>query len=152
LILRWLLASIHLVGLALAVGSVWVRGRALAGPVDADAMKRALAADTVWGISAILLIGTGLYRAFGGVEKGTAYYLHNQWFFAKMGILLLILALEIWPMVTLIRWRIRDSRGLHPDTAAAPAIARISMVQTVLVVGMVMAATAMARGLGVMAP
>jgi putative membrane protein len=59
---------------------------------------------------------------------------------------------EIWPMVTLIRWRIRDSRGMPPDTRAAPTIARISTVQTVLVVGMMLAATSMARGLGVLAP
>src|SRR5688572_25288646 len=124
--LRWLIASVHLLGLGLALGSVWMRSRALAGRVDSDALKRALAADNVRGLSAVILIGTGLYRAFGGIEKGTAYYLHNHWFFAKMGFLILILALEIWPMVTLIRWRIRDSRGMAPDTGAAPAIARIS--------------------------
>jgi putative membrane protein len=50
--------------------------------------------------------------------------------------------------VTLIRWRIQIARGQRPDTSLAPAIARISLVQAVLVVLMVLAATAMARGIG----
>jgi putative membrane protein len=65
-----------------------------------------------------------------------------------MVLLLVILALEVWPMVTLIRWRIQIAHGQRPDTSAAPAIARISVVQAVLVVLLVLAATAMARGIG----
>ena len=59
----------------------------------------------------------------------------------------LILALEVYPMVTLIRWRIAAARGRSLDLSTAPAIARISFVQIVLLLGMVFAATAMARGL-----
>ncbi len=51
-------------------------------------------------------------------------------------------------MVTLIRWRVRLGRGELPNTAAALAMARISWVQTGLVILMVLAATAMARGYG----
>jgi putative membrane protein len=149
--LRWLIASLHLLGLALSFASVWARGRALAGRVDADALRRALAADSVWGISAIVSIGTGLYRAFGGIEKGTTYYVQNHWFLAKMGLLALILALEVWPMITLIRWRVAGARGQPVDLTGAPRIALISVIQALLLIGMVFAATAMARGLGVVA-
>jgi len=65
-----------------------------------------------------------------------------------MVLLVAILALEVWPMVTLIKWRIRLGRGEAFDGSAAPAIARISMMQAGLVVLMVLAAAAMARGLG----
>jgi putative membrane protein len=139
-------------GLALSVASVWGRGRALAGRIDADTLRRALAADSVWGLSAIISIGTGLYRAFGGIEKGTAYYLGNHWFLTKMGLLLLILALEVWPMITLIRWRVASGRGQPPDLSAAPRIALISVIQAFLLIGMVFAATAMARGMGMPSP
>jgi putative membrane protein len=109
-------------------------------------------ADSWWGIAALLWLVTGSIRAFGSLEKGSAYYLHNHFFLAKMGLLGLILALEVSPMVTLIRWRIQLARGQQPDTAAAPRFARISMLQAVLVVLMVLAATAMARGLGMPSP
>jgi putative membrane protein len=148
MILRWAMAAMHLIALGVGLGSVWVRGRALGGPLDDGAVRRALAADTGWGIAALLWISTGLIRAFGGLEKGTQYYLQNHVFWTKMILLLVILALEVWPMVTLIRWRIQIARGQRPDTSASPAIARISLVQAVLVVLMVLAATAMARGIG----
>lgn len=66
----------------------------------------------------------------------------------KMALLILILVLEFWPMTTLIRWRMQVGRGELPSTAAAPRLARISFTQAWIVVLMVFAATAMARGLG----
>ena len=63
-----------------------------------------------------------------------------------MALLGTILLLEIWPMVTLISWRILIQRGATFDTQAAQAFACISEIQAVLVVLMVFAATALARG------
>jgi putative membrane protein len=116
--------------------------------VDRDGLHRAFLADTFWGIAAGLWIITGLIRAFTGLEKGSAYYLGNSMFLIKMGLLGLILILEVWPMMTLIRWRAQLRQGQLPDTSAAAAIARISQLQVVLIVLMVFAATAMARGIG----
>jgi putative membrane protein len=69
-----------------------------------------------------------------------------------MGMLGLILILEIWPMITLIRWRMANQRGgLDVDTLSVTGqrMARISDVQTLLLIGMVFAAAMMARGYGV---
>lgn len=145
LTLRWLVASLHLIALPLGLGGVWVRARALRGPLYGTGLRRVFAADTAWGLAAILWIGTGLARAFGGLEKGSAYYLHHPVFYAKMGMLVVVLFLEIWPMVTLLRWRVNQRRGLSIDTGAAHAMAVISEMQTVLVLLMVFAATALAR-------
>ena len=145
---RWLVAAAHLLALGIGLGAVWGRSRALRGSVvDNQALRRALACDAWWGIAALLWLGTGLWRAFGGLEKGTAYYLANTAFHAKMGLFVLVLLLEIRPMVTLMRWRRALSRGTRLDTEAARAISRLSAVQALLIVGMLLAATAMARGL-----
>lgn len=106
-------------------------------------------ADTWWGVAAILWVATGLARAFGGLEKGTLYYLHNRLFWLKMVLLGLILALEVRPMLTLLRWRRELARGAQPNTSAAPRLARVSFLQAALVGLMVLAATAMARGVGI---
>ena len=148
MLIRWLLAALHLLPLGLGLGAVWWRGVTLGGPLDRVGLQRVFLADTIWGIAAVLWIVTGLMRAFGGYEKGTEYYMHNGAFLIKMVLLALILILEIWPMVTLIQWRIRQSRRTLTDTNAANAIARISWIQTGLVILMIFAATAMARGLG----
>jgi putative membrane protein len=148
--LQWILASLHLLGLGIGLGAVWARGRALGGDLDRGSLRRVFLADSWWGLAAVLWIVTGLIRAFGGVEKGTAYYLHNNVFLVKMALLLVILVLEIRPMLTLIRWRVQVSRGEVPtNLAVARAMARISYLEAGLVVLMVLAATAMARGFGV---
>lgn len=146
--LRWLFASVHLLALGIGLGAVWVRARALAGDPTREALQRAFRADALWGVAALLWISTGLVRAFGGLEKGTAYYVSHPLFWAKMGLLGLILVLEVRPMVSLTRWRIRSRRGEPVDASAAHAFARTSRVQAALLVIMVFVATALARGLG----
>lgn len=147
MMLRWLLASFHLLALGLGLGAVWARGRTLRSPLDRAGLRRVFLADSAWGLAALLWISTGLWRLLGGTEKPTDYYVHNHIFLTKMALLLLILILELRPMMTLIRWRSQVGRGELPDTRAAPAMARISFVQAGIVVLMVFAATAMARGL-----
>lgn len=148
MILRWIFAAVHLLALGIGLGAVWTRARALKALPEPSAFNRAFAADGLWGLAAFLWIGTGLVRAFGGLEKGTDYYLQNSAFHTKMGLLVLILVLEIWPMVTLIRWRGARRKGQEVDTRPAARLATISYVQAALVVAMVFAATAMARGIG----
>jgi putative membrane protein len=146
------LAVIHLLALGIGLGAIFARARATHRLKDGpDALRGAFAADNWWGIAALLWISTGLWRAFGGFEKSPSYYWMNHVFYAKMGMLVLVLLLEIWPMVTLIRWRMASRRGTLVSTElfnSGPRIARISDVQTLLTVGMVVAAVLMARGYG----
>ena len=148
-LVRWIVAAIHLLALGLGLGAIWSRSRALKGLPDPKNLQRAIYADTLWGIAALLWITTGLARAFAGLEKGSAYYLSSNAFWLKMILLGLVLLLEVWPMVTLIRWRIQLSRGEAINTQHANRFATISIVQTALVIAMVFAATAMARGMGI---
>ena len=148
MLVRWLFAALHLLGLGIGLGAVWARARALRGPLDPAGLRRVFYADGWWGVAAAIWIGTGLVRVIGGLEKGMDYYLQNHVFWGKMALLLVILVLEVPPMVTLIRWRVLLARGEMPDTRLAGRFARISYVQAILVLLMVLAATAMARGIG----
>ena len=148
MLIRWLFAALHLIGLGMALGSVWARARALRGSLDVAGLRRVFYADTWWGVSAVVLVGTGLVRVIAGMEKGMDYYLQNHVFWGKMALLLGIFALEVSPMVTLVRWRMQRSRGEAPDTGGAGRLARISDAQALLLLLTVLAATAMARGIG----
>lgn len=149
--LRLALAVFHLFAFGIGLGAVWARARALRGPLDSGSLRRAFQADTWWGVAAGLWISTGLWRLLAGTEKATGYYMSNHIFLGKMGLFLLILALEIWPMITLIRWR-RTGAASGSDIAAlaprARRISAISYVEAVLVLLMAAAAVAMARGYG----
>jgi putative membrane protein len=145
---RVILAALHLLGLGVGLGSVWARAGALSAPLDAPGVRRVLTADGWWGIAALLWLGTGLWRLLAGMEKPTGYYLSSHLFWTKMGLFLVILALEVRPIVTFTRWRRRVASGGPPDPAGAAGIALTSRVQAFLVVAMVVLATVMARGFG----
>ncbi|WP_448693510.1 DUF2214 family protein [Pseudomonas rhizophila] len=146
---HWSLAAIHLLAFALAFWAVLTRGtalRRLAG--GTDGVRNVLMADNLWGLSAVVLLVTGGMRAFGGFEKGTDYYLHQPLFHLKMTLFVLILLLEIAPMIALIKWRMALGKGRAIDPSKAGRFARISHIEALLLVLMVVAATGMARGVG----
>ena len=147
MLVHWFLAALHLLAFGLGLWAVLARGtnlRRLA--VGVGEVRSVLVADNVWGLCALMLLVTGGVRAFGGYEKGTDYYLHQPLFHLKMTLFVLILLLEVAPMVTLIKWRVALARGAAIDTARATLFARISHVEGLLVLLMVIAATGMARG------
>jgi putative membrane protein len=152
--LRLTLAILHLLALAIGFRAVIARGSALHAPLSVESLRRAFRADSEWGIAALVWISTGLWRYLGGMEKLTSYYNHNTLFRAKMFLLVAILALEIWPMITLIRWRIALGRGATPESVVTPRralrISTISFVQAAIMAAMVFAAVAMARGYSVL--
>lgn len=156
--LRLVLAVLHLLALGIGLGAIYARARhltALATQDDAPekVLARVFHADNWWAVAAVLWVSTGLWRAFGGTEKASAYYWAQPVFWSKMGLLGLILLLELWPMITLIRWRVAQARGRLPALSqlagAARTMARISMLQLALTVAMVVAASMLARGYGV---
>jgi putative membrane protein len=144
--LRWLLATLHLLALALGFAGIWARARALRGTLDDHGVRLVLRADTLWGVAAALWLATGLLRAFAGYEKGSAYYLAQPLFHLKLALFVAIVALELRPMLAFLGWR-RALRANHAlDVSRARTYAAISDVQTVLLVAMVFVATAIARG------
>ncbi|XVJ98002.1 DUF2214 family protein (plasmid) [Burkholderia vietnamiensis] len=151
MIVRWLLAAVHLMTFGVAFAGIAARNRALRRVIasaQAADLPGVFKADAVWGASALVLIATGLARAFGGFEKGTAYYLHEPLFHLKMTALVLILLLEIVPMLGLLRWRGAVRRQQTPDLRRARTYVRIGHWQAVLVMVIVFAAAGMARGIG----
>ncbi|KVA12694.1 hypothetical protein WI41_04335 [Burkholderia latens] len=151
MIVRWLLAAVHLMAFGVAFAAIAGRNRALRRVIasaQAADLPGVFKADAVWGLSALVLIATGLTRAFGGFEKGSAYYLHEPLFHVKMTALVLILLLEIAPMLGLIRWRIDARKQQMPDLDRARTYVRIGHWQALLVMVIVFAASGMARGIG----
>ena len=106
----------------------------------------------MWGLAAVLWIATGVWRMVAGLEKPPTYYYTNPVFHAKMGLFALILILELWPMMTLMRWRRSFRTGESADRlmsrGAGKRIALISHIEALVVVAMVFVAVALARGFG----
>jgi putative membrane protein len=141
-----IVSALHVLALAIGLPAVFLRGRALRGRLDPDGLGRLFAADSAWGLAALLWVTTGLLRAFAGLEKGTAFYLASSLFWAKLALFVLIILLEVWPMVTFIRWRVVLRSGRAPDTSSTAALYVINHVELGLVVVIVFVASFMARG------
>ena len=145
--LRFIIAILHLLTFGLGAYSCWARARALSSLKNNDGLKDVFMADNLWGLAALLWIGSGLWRAFGGLEKGTEFYLNDTAFLIKMALFVVVFMLEIKPMMTLIRWRIRMNRGQSIDLSSAALLAQITYVELALLVPIVVMAGAMARGI-----
>jgi putative membrane protein len=143
-----IVSALHVLALAIGLPSVFFRGRALRGPLDSEGFRRLFAADNMWGIAALLWLVTGLLRAFGGLEKGSQFYLGSALFWTKLGLFALILLLEAWPMATFIRWRIQLRRGQTPDRSRARSLHLLTHIEMAVVIVTVFVASFMARGFG----
>jgi putative membrane protein len=144
-----LLSAFHLLALGIGLPAVVLRAAALHRAADPAALRRAFAADSAWGIAALLWLATGPLRAFGPFEKGAAFYLSSPLFYVKLGLFLSVFVLEIAPMAGLIRWRMALGRGDSLDLRAAPLFATLSWIEAAIVVTIVFVAAFMARGVGI---
>ena len=145
MIVAALLSAIHLLTLALGLGAVVWRGRALASPLDDRGWGNVLAADTAWGIAAGLWIASGVARLFFG-GKEPVFYTHNGFFWIKMALFAAVFLLELAPMIAFIRVRAARRRGQPPPPLPLARFQRINAIEVALVITIVVMATFMARG------
>ncbi|MDP3235645.1 MAG: DUF2214 family protein [Myxococcales bacterium] len=144
-----LLSTFHLLALAIGLPAVVARARALQRLTkDPSAVEAVLSADNLWGVAALLWLGSGLLRAFGPFEKGSGFYLNSDAFLLKMALYGAVVLLELWPMVVFVKWRIRQARGLPLDTSRAGLFAKLTAAEAVLTLAMPFVASMMARGIG----
>ena len=99
--------------------------------------------DSIYGASAGLLLVVGLLRVFY-FEKGAAYYFHSVPFLVKLSLFVVVGLLSIRPTVTFIAWK----KSLNTDPAKLRTLRRIIHWELAAVVGILLCAALMARGIG----
>lgn len=111
--------------------------------------RRILQVDSVYGISAGILIVAGLLRVFL-FEKGSAFYLNNTMFWVKMGLFVVIGLLSIYPTVRFLKWRANLKEDKAPEFSD-DEYKKIRLLVHLELVGIVLilfVAPLMARGIG----
>lgn len=104
--------------------------------------------DLWYGIVALLIVVVGFSRAIFAA-KGWAYYSVNSFFWAKIGIFVLIALLSIWPTVKYLNWRRNfQSAGSITDGVSISIVRRILWLEMILFPFLPAFAAAMARGYG----
>ena len=147
MMLRYSFAVSHLLALTIGIAALYGRWRALRNVNGNADLAAVFHADNWYGIAVVIWLVTGLARAFAGLEKGTEYYLGSHWFIGKMGLFTIVFLLELYPMITLIRWRRALKKGGEVDLGKAPMLARFTLAELPLLILIVCMAVAMARAL-----
>ncbi|UZW63049.1 DUF2214 family protein [Lysobacter enzymogenes] len=141
-----LLAAVHHLLLFALIAMLAAEAVLLRGPIDAAALRRLAGLDAGYGMSAVLLLVVGALRVVYGV-KGHAFYLHNPWFHAKLGLFVLVALLSILPTVRFLRWRraLKADPGFLPDPRQVGALRLLIRLELLAVAAILVCAAAMAR-------
>ena len=117
--------------------------------VSGAGLKTLGLADAGYGATAGLILVIGFSRVFFGA-KGSAFYLENPVFWAKIAAFAVVGVLSIWPTIAILKWR----KQAKADPAFAPPADEVVKVGRVLILELLVFAlipvfaAAMARGYG----
>ena len=147
-ILPSLASAIHVLSLAAGVAILFLRRQALLATLDDAGIRRVLRLDNISGVVALAWMGSGLWRAFGGLEKGTEYYTSNWVFWLKLGLLGVAWGFETKCMLTFIRWRSQLAKNQPIDVSVAPSLVRRHYPEIAMIGILTVVAAFMAHGAG----
>ncbi|QNH14928.1 hypothetical protein HEP74_00041 [Xanthomonas sp. SS] len=123
------LAVLHHLAFLLLTAALVVEWTLLREPLHALRLRT----DAAYGVAALLILVVGGLRVRYGL-KCPDYYLHNPWFWAKLGVFAAIGLLSLLPKLRLLRWR-RQARlqpGFVPPLAQVAALHRIVSAELTL--------------------
>lgn len=117
--------------------------------LTAASVKRLIIYDRLYGISAILVLVTGVLRLTLGA-KGAVFYMSNPWFHAKITLFVVIALCSIPPTLTFLRWakQSRQQPGFVPAQPEIKRARRWVMIASHLFIFLPLFAVLMARGIG----
>ena len=118
-------AWIHYVSIMLMMATLLGEHLALKPDLTAGEARAIQRLDGIYGLSAALLLLTGVMRMF--LEKGTTYYLHNGAFHALLSVFVIAALLSIYPTVVFLRWR-ADSRAGRGQGLAPRQFKQLQMI------------------------
>ena len=117
-------AYLHYLGFMLAFGALVVESQTLKKDLSLTDAWRVVLADAIYGLSATIILITGIYRViyFG---KGTDYYLSSPVFYTKVGIFILVSLLSLYPTFSFLSW-VKGLRDSKPPNLELPQAQRLS--------------------------
>ena len=143
-----IMAFIHHLAAFTVVATLGVEVAVFKPPLTLMQARRLQATDTLFGISAGVLLVVGLLRVFY-FEKGAAYYFSNPYFLTKFSLFIAAALISIYPTILFLSWKKAIKAGSAPEISAEQTRrARMClMLEMTAIVGILFCAPFMARGL-----
>jgi putative membrane protein len=144
-----LFAFLHHAAAFLLVAVIVVELVLLRGEITVASARTLLRMDSVYGLSAMVLLIVGFVRVVY-TEKGAGYYFHSGPFLAKITLFIAVGLLSIVPTVRFLGWRKALRAGQAPaiDDAQRRRIRMIIHIELTLLFLIMLFAALMARGIG----
>ncbi|MFZ6775691.1 DUF2214 family protein [Undibacterium sp. Ji83W] len=122
-----LVALLHHIAAFTLVGTLLAELVLIRQPLTLSSAKSLRFIDSIYGVSAMLIIVLGVLRVMY-FEKGQDYYLHNHAFMLKMTAFILVGLLSAYPTVVFLRWGKAVKQNQLPELLAGQA----KTIQTIL--------------------
>jgi putative membrane protein len=144
-----LMAFLHHLAAFTVVGALAAEVVLFKPPLTIAQARRLQKADQIFGASATALLIIGLLRVIY-FEKGAGYYFSNTFFLTKFTLFIVAALISIYPTVLFVSWNKALRLGEVPIVAdQALQRARLCMMlEMTAIVGILLCAPFMARGLG----
>ena len=122
----------------------------LSASIGADTARRLRRADRAAGLAALALLGFGCWRVLS-FDKGSAYYFSNWLFWTKLALFAGVFVLALRGVRLYASWGATLAAGAAPalDEATVAGLRRAIHWQLMLIMGMLLCASLMARGYGI---
>jgi len=142
-------AFLHFLAVFGIFATVFLEWQTMSGaPTYAEA-RRIQISDRWFGVFALVVLAVGFLRVFH-FEKGKAFYVSSPFFQAKLALFVLVGLLSIYPTIRFIKWNAQTKQGVAPVVSASEygRIMLMLRAELVLLLGVALCASLMARGVG----
>ncbi len=134
----------HFIGIFCLFSSLVVEHLLIQTEMKRSEVKRLAVVDSIYGISALVVLITGLLLWFV-VGKSSEFYLGNAVFHVKITIFIIVALISVYPTLTLAKAR----RGESDDSVSiSKAVIMVIRFELLLLILMPLLASLMAKGIG----
>lgn len=144
-----LIPYLHFIGIMVLMGSLITEHVMLKPTITKKEIKTLAMVDLIYGLSAAVVLITGLLRWFV-VGKGAEFYTKNPMFHTKLTLFVVIAILSIFPTMKILKWSRQVKRGEEPDTSEKVVKKQLMFIRIELLLLAIipLLAVMIARGMG----
>lgn len=106
-----LIPYLHYIGIMCLMGALITEHLILKPGMGKQQIKSLVTVDGIYGLSAILVLATGLLRWFMVDPKGAAFFNTNPLFHIKLTLFVVLAILSIFPTLKFLKWKKQMSNG-----------------------------------------
>jgi len=144
-----LIPYLHYIGIMALMGSLITEHVILKPNITKEQIKTLAMVDLIYGISAAIVLISGLLRWFVVNPKGAAYFSTNPLFHIKLTLFVVVVILSIFPTMKFLKWRKAVVQGRDPEITAKEIKKQLMFLRIELLIVAVIPLLAVMVALGV---